>query len=272
MNIAVAMPDHEVESEIVALREQLASVLETIEHLLEHEKPLLLARYQVSLGGLEYELFSLQVESLTLRRRIELMQALVNRGELLGAEQLARIDTEVAHDLHDWRQRLVEQERTLQDSRALLEHVAFLSPEDGKQLKLAYRRLARLLHPDAAPENGELFAKYWPTVQLAYGGGDLALLDAMLTLVEGALAGSAKDAGVTRENQQDEMTRLRQLVTTHAERLARLRQETPFCFADLLDDEDWVSARRAILKSTIEAEAARLAALVTLHAGLGASP
>ncbi|MDP2828319.1 MAG: J domain-containing protein [Sulfuricellaceae bacterium] len=242
MNITANIPGATCgTSEIEALREQLVSVLETIEHLLEHDKPHLLARYQVSLGDLEFELFNLQVESLTLRRRIELMQAFVNRGEPLTAERIARIETEVTHELHDWRERLLEQERVLQDSRSLLENVAFLNPEDSRRLKTAYRRLARLLHPDAALENAELFKKYWLTVQQAYGNGDLALLDAVLTLVEGAVSGAKTDADLSGENRQAEMARLRQLVTTHIERLARLRQEPPFCIADLLDDEDWVS-------------------------------
>lgn len=271
MNTMERNPDLDQEAtEIELLHQQLGSILETIEHLLLHDKPLLLARYQLALGEMEYQLFGLQVESQTLRRRIELMQGFLNRGEVISVGCLEMIDAQLSQELHAWRQRLLDQERALRDSHTMLESLVFVSPADVRRIKAAYRRLARLLHPDASPGNADLFEKYWSTVQLAYGNGDASLLEAILVLVESVLAKGGDDAGVSVASRKDEIERLLNLIATHASRLACLQQESPFCYADMLDNEEWLESRREALTLAIEAEAQRLAELVSRHAELRA--
>ena len=50
------------------LSRQLAAILENLEQMQQKEKPYLLALYQASLGGLEYQLLNLQVECRALQR------------------------------------------------------------------------------------------------------------------------------------------------------------------------------------------------------------
>lgn len=236
--------------EIAALHTQLAAVLETIEHVLKHEIPLLTARYQGLLGDLEYQLFNMQVEVMSLRQQIEQMQAILNRGEAIDPAQIHQIEADVAQKLQDWTARLCEKARVLQESQETLAHVEFLSPAETRLLKTTYRRLARLLHPDVSPENIELFEKYWETIQQAYASGDVAMLEAVLALVEGC-------EGALSANPEEEIARLQKLLSAHGERLIQLQQAPPICFARQLDDGEWIRACRAEIQAEIVEETTR---------------
>lgn len=57
---------------------------------------------------------------------------------------------------------------------------------------------------------------------------------------------------------------------THSQRLAQLQASEPFCYATLLDDEVWVTAKRAELNAIITQWAAQQAALVLRYISLKA--
>ena len=201
----------------------------------------------------------LQIDVQATRRRIELLQASVNHGTPITQEGVAEIDHRIATELADWRWQLVAREHALADAREFLAGIVLVDAGEATRVKSAYRRLARWLHPDASPENFDLFQKYWPAVQEAYRRVDRGLIEALLHLVEHALD---TRAGKQSADIPSELDRLRVFVATHAERLARLRTEPPHCYAELLTDDAWVAARQSALERAIAAESERLAQLV----------
>ena len=241
------------------LRNELSALIESIEELQTKTGPLLGARYQAALGRLEFQLLELQIDVQATRRRIELLQASVNHGTPITQEGVAEIDRRIATELADWRWQLVAREHALADAREFLAGIVLVDAGEATRVKSAYRRLARWLHPDASPENFDLFQKYWPAVQEAYRRVDRGLIEALLHLVEHALD---TRAGKQSADIPSELDRLRVFVATRAERLARLRTEPPHCYAELLTDDAWVAARQSALERAIAAESERLAQLV----------
>jgi hypothetical protein len=249
-----------------SLRHELAALLETIEEIQTKSGPLLTARYQATLGRLELQLLELQIEIQVTRRRIESLQSRINLGQPVTTACLAEINTRIELELADWRRQLETQEQAWINAREFLASVTFADASEAKRVKAAYRQLARWLHPDASPENSDLFEKYWPSVQEAYQRLDVALIEALLHLVEHAV-NERSDKSPLPDNPV-ELERLRALVLTHAERLARLKAEPPHCHADLLMDDAWIAARQVELEAAIAAASELLAQLVIRQAEL----
>lgn len=248
------------------LSRQLAAILENLEHMLQKEKPYLLALYQTNLGGLEYQLLHLQVECRALRRRIDLAMIRLNRGEILTQHHLSEIEARVMRDLLAWQTQLSEQARALAAGRAYLSGLIAVDANTLQRAKSAYRRLARLLHPDVSPQHQALFNHYWQTVQEAYGGIDADLLEALLHLVETAVSQHQDQA----DNRVETIVRLKALIASHSERLIRLKTEVPFCLSAQLHDPEWLAARQATLATAIAAESECWAKLISRHAEIAA--
>jgi hypothetical protein len=246
------------------LRLELAALIEKIDELQLRVAPLLTARYQAVLGQLALKLLTLQLAVQSARYRAESLQARINRGEALNEEDLTEIDQAIELRLAEWRQQLCEQEKTLLEAQSFLANITFADAGEARRVKTAYRLLARYLHPDASPENQDLFEKYWANVQDAYENIDAVLIEALLHLVEHAV--NARSGVAALAEPAVEVERLRALVLGHAERLAHITSQAPHCYANLLADEVWVAARQGELEVLITAESARLAQIVIRHA------
>lgn len=244
------------------LSRKLAAILENLEQMQQKEKPYLLALYQSSLGGLEYRLLNLQVECRALQRQIGLAMMRLNRGEMLTRQHLSEIDEQVKRDLLVWQTQLREQARALAAGRAFLSGLVVVDANVLQRAKTAYRRLARFLHPDVSPQHQDLFDHYWQTVQDAYCDIDADLLEALLHIVETAVSQHQEQA----DNGLETIARLNALITSHSERLIRLKTEVPFCWAEQLQDPEWLAARQATLETAIAAESECWARLVSRHA------
>ncbi len=257
-----------------ALRGELSAIIESIDELQNRVAPVLEARYQAALGRLELQLLHLQIEVQSARRQLEWLQSRVNRGEPVTAESLAEMHARIAAELAEWQEQLQKGAEALSQAQALLAGLTTADPAEVSRAKTAYRHLARHLHPDARPDNQDLFERYWPTVQDAYSRLDGALLEALLHLVEHALGERAERVAAAADDA--ELDRLRRLIVTQAERLARLKTQAPYCYAAQLADDAWVAERQATLEAAISDESARLAHFVIRHsellAQLGVSP
>jgi hypothetical protein len=242
------------------LRHELSAVIEAIDEMQTRIAPMLTARYQAALGRLELQLLELQIEVRSARRRIEFLQSRINHGEPVTAACLSEIDERIATELAEWQVQVASQAQALAEAQDFLARVTFADSNEVARVKTAYRRLARYLHPDASPENGDLFQRYWPVVQEAYQRIDAALIEALLHLVEHAVEERSDKLPVV--DRASELDRLRTLIAVHAERLAHLKTMPPHCYADLLTNDAWVADRQAVLEEAIASQSEQLALLV----------
>ena len=264
----------QVTSPADALRGELSAIIESIDELQTRVAPQLEARYQAALGRLELQLLSLQIEVQSARRQLELLQSRLNRGEPVTVEWLAGMNAQIAAELREWQQKMEKGAQALSAAQDFLANLSTADADEVKRVKNAYRRLARCLHPDASPENSDLFERYWPVVQEAYLHIDAALIEALLHMVAHAI--NERTDKLPAIDSEVEIDRLRHLITTQAERLARLKTQAPYCYAEQLRDEASVATRQAALEVAIVGESERLAHFVIRHselmAQLGISP
>ena len=242
------------------LRHELSAVIEAIDEMQTRIAPMLTARYQVALGRLELQLLELQIEVRSARRRIEFLQSRINRGEPVTAACLSEINDRITTELAEWRRQVTTQAQALAEAQDFLARETFADSNEVKRVKTAYRRLARYLHPDTSPENGDLFQRYWAVVQEAYQRIDAALIEALLHLVEHAVNERSDKLPVV--DSASELDRLRTLIVTHAERLAHLKTMPSHCHAELLTNDAWVADRQAVLEEAIASQSDQLALLV----------
>ncbi len=257
---ASARPDG-ISAEIEQLTRDLATVLEAIDEIEQRKRPYWLAIYQQALGEPELRLLELQVSIRTYQFRIELLQTRLNRGDALCMEDIRLAERQAEVELAQWRATLGRQADALREGLRYLSCIIQIPLDQVTRAKQAYRRLARLLHPDVSPERSLLFEKHWLTVQAAYAQCDAELLEALLHLIE-------QDTGSQAEATEQEAQRLRELICHHTERLSALQNAPPLCWAQQLSDPDWLAAKRAEIELQIESEAGRLAALIARHAAL----
>ena len=243
----------------------LADTLEAIEWLERFERPYLLARYQASLGELEVRLLGLRVEHRAYRSRVELGQARLRRGEPLSSLALATIERAVASEVLAWQALEADHTRVLAESQRHPGGRPPLDPARVTRCRSAWRRLARHLHPEIRPDE-PLADRYWGKVDDAYRDTDADLLDALAPFIEREVAAAPRPFPAGAE------ARLRNLLDIRRKRLSRMSSQAPFCWADDLEDPDWVAEKQAALTAEIETESNALAARVLEFASMSATP
>ena len=218
------------------LREEFASLLTEVEHLLHTVKPNLLALYQTKIGVWELRLLQAQFKVARLRRQIELAQAYINRGE---RPDLAAIECTIETEFLVWVTKLEEASRRLQDAENRLKHL--LSPEDDRELKKIYYAIVKRLHPDVNSNVTADQRRLWFRAQAAYEHGDLSELRALALLVErNAPVPPAKSLDNLRRDQKI----LEEQIATALETVERIESQPPFTLQNKLEDESWLAARR----------------------------
>jgi hypothetical protein len=94
----VQHPDYEQwKAQVAALRQEVASTLEELDHLRNNVRPLLLALYRQKLGVLELNCLREQCRAEWLRRYAERVRAALNKGESVQLAEIGKaLDGEMA--------------------------------------------------------------------------------------------------------------------------------------------------------------------------------
>lgn len=248
-------------SQCEALRARLSELLELQAMLVEHTAPRLEALYTEQLGRLELALLEVQARNACLLRRIELLRALLNRGEAITPAHRNDIDSQIRREQFEWEERLRAAEHRMRDANALLQ-AQRLSEQDAGMLKELYRRLVRRLHPDMTGGETEQYRRYWNEIQSAYHTGDLKYLELLAEIICGEGNGGDLPFASTMGALEAEIQRLMELVRLQVERIAELRRNPPLCYEAQLRDTGWITARQDEIAASIRREEERHAALV----------
>lgn len=224
-------------------------------HDLEHiVRPNLVATYQSKIGPWELRLLEAQCDAARWKRRVELAQASLNRGEMFDA---LLIEAELDREFAAWKDRLAEAETEIRSAQFRLSHQ--LSAKDDRELKMLFRELARQLHPDLNPKAKESVRSLWHDVLEAYNSGDLNKLRALSILVEHDKPAQRASQGL--DALKEEHRRLRESLEGLYRHLAELRLQRPFSEADNWHSEQWLSRRREEIERQIDVAQAQAQAL-----------
>lgn len=236
------------------LKTELAQLIAERDSLKHSVVPQIAAEYQIKIGVLEWRAFQMDCETRAMCRRIEMAQAMLNRGDepCYGCIE-QEIETEFAH----WREKIRHRAREIKAARQL-ENLPALTRDESRELQTVYRRLAFLLHPDIAGANaGERLSKFWLQAAEAYRRADLPTLKTIRLLVETDAAenefaaGGGNDAGIL-ETLKNRRAELKRLCETLLNEITETKVSEPYVWREILDDPAEVERRQTELSEQIK--------------------
>lgn len=239
----------EVESlsrECEILRDEVARLLAEAHDLIQVVKPNIFALFQTKLGAWELKRLHQQSDIARLKRKMTLIQAVINRGEAIHEKELEeRLDLELA----DWRTRVAEAAAAFDQAKVRLDQP--MAADEARELRDLYRRLVKSLHPDLHADLTDAERQLWHRAQTAYDRADLEELRALaIVQPDSALSGM--------KNSIEELQEQRDTLKGHVARLLsemeRISSEPPFTLRKQLEDAEWIEGMR----KTIDGECAQL--------------
>ena len=233
------------------LRGRCAEEVEEYMHLTTCVGPNLKADYMLRVGQLEHRVFQLKTDVARWQRRFTLRQQALNRGE---PPNLVGIEAALDGEFQDYLKQIKEHQAAL---KAAAQHAAMdrLSDEESEEVRMNYLKAVKKLHPDLNPDLPSAASELWHKIQGSYQAGDWRDLAFLVGMVDDVLKGEKTVAAGL--NSLDELRRtvecLEKRLKDFTERRTALAKEEPFCWRELLDDEDEVAVRQATLQQQIEA-------------------
>lgn len=227
---------------IVELRAELADLFEKRDYMISQEKPRLTALYIDLVGKLQYEEFVIRVEVMKLKRKHQIIQAALNRGERPDTEVVERI---VELEFIDYQAQIEAQAESIKAAKSYLE-APLMTEEDASDLKRIYRILIKRLHPDWNPDLSEERKELFVRAQAAYKSNDVQELRNILLMIE-----ADEPVQIKEETVDDDIARLERSLADLQTRVDKLNAMFPFDHRDKLYDKDWIENKQAQIKDSI---------------------
>lgn len=202
-------------------------------------------KYMLELGGLEYKAYEAQCAMLRLKRKIELIQAKINRQEKIMISQIEYVlDKEFAQ----YQEKLDEQIDKVNDAIKRSEGEV-LSEEAVKELKKRYRHIVKTLHPDLHPDITPAQIRLFENAVTAYKNGDLEVLRIIDEMVTKPILTEGTQDAIAELRKEKE--RLEHLLKILHESIAKIKSEYPYTMKELIHNQEKITARKAELNELI---------------------
>lgn len=243
MGQIIEFPDiKKLKEKIRSLRRELEDLYPEKEHLVGVVCENIQRDYTLVFGSLEYKLYEAYCEYLRLRRKRDLIQAKVNRGEKPDMEA---IESRLDEEFRDYKMRLDEQMEEI--NRAIEKSKLKLLPEEEqKELKTLYKAIVKRLHPDLNPSITEGEKELFYNATESYKLGDLNTLRIIYDLT---VKGEEEELSLPNDSLQEETERLEKAIVAIREEIERIKSNPPYSLKIYLEDERKKAVRLYTLRS-----------------------
>lgn len=202
-------------------------------------------KYMLELGGLEYKAYEAQCAMLRLKRKIELIQAKINRQEKI---MISQIESVLDKEFAQYQEKLDEQIDKVNDAIKRSEGEV-LSEEAVKELKKRYRHIVKTLHPDLHPDITPAQIRLFENAVTAYKNGDLEVLRIIDEMVTKPILTEGTQDAIAELRKEKE--RLEHLLKILHESIAKIKSEYPYTMKELIHNQEKITARKAELNELI---------------------
>jgi len=234
---------------ITQLQREAARLIVERDYLKTSTAPQIAAEYQCKIGALELRVFQYECDVRAFIRRIEMANAVLNRGE---KPSYCEIETTVKNEFAAWQSQIAARLREIEAAKELSE-LPFLSEAESLEIKNLYRKLAFLLHPDITGISDERREKLWLQASGAYAVGDLTTLCTIRLLLDDApeepFAGENKSI---LESLKNRCTELKQVCEKLPDDIAGIKNSPPYAWHEILDDAARLEKIQNDLREKIE--------------------
>ncbi len=206
--------------------------------------------YMMKIGRKEYELYSLHISIMQIRRKIAAHQAAINDGSSITEEEIEQI---IAKEFSEYKRVLEEHQKAVQKAEEHFGAPKMTVVEHEKLMKL-YKGLVKKLHPDIHPNLPPAAANLLKSVIDAYKSADLAELELINDMVNDILKGKDVDLEIhnSLELMQKQIENLKQKISDLKNNMKLLGKKIPYRYKKLLDDSSAVLAKRKELEQQID--------------------
>lgn len=204
------------------------------------------AQYYLTLGKLEYKAYNLHVKRLRLKRKIELMQILINRQEPINTENINKL---LDQEFKEYLQRLRQLLEDLYEAKKW-ELCKPLTDEETKELRKLYRKIVTKLHPDLNPNLNEQMARLFHQATQAYENGDLKTMRYIFDLVEDCNYGDERL--LTIESVDQRIKRVKESINVIRNYIEVSKTREPYTLKFILEDPQKVEQRKQELEQIMK--------------------
>lgn len=239
-------------------------------HFMQYElQPRLNYEYECVFGDLEYQIDDKDRTASKLERRLEMLENRCKRGDKINELTIEFVNKAVDNEF-----------RKMDELRGGYfnsfvgknnSHVNFTikssskysTPQFKKISKAAstvdedttvsgiYRKLVKVLHPDVAKENKELFEHHWDQVQNSYKANDLERLSLFQKTICPEEANEFEDIIAEENALKNEIRDLEYSIKNERNKIEKLKLQEPFVFQDKLSDNIWIARRKQLLRDRL---------------------
>lgn len=239
-DITVSAQYKELKELYEQLKEELVKLIADRDELTGVVKVNLEAEYQLKIGVKQYDIFCLKVTALRLKRKMELLQAAINRQEKCSVTD---VDAQLDVEFHQWQQQAREMYENIKAAE-YHNQLPRLSRDEVVELKKLYHALAKKYHPDVNPDEPEKAKNLWLRISEAYHKSDLQEMKTLALLGED-IGGPAQEIS-TMEAMHKTCDALKGKLQNLVDAIAGMHSQFPFNLAEKLKDDAWVQEQNAM--------------------------
>lgn len=244
-NHLIQFPDYQrLQTEVEKLRIELSMLVLERDELLYVECKNLEMAYMLALGGQEFRAYQLQCTILRLKRKIELIQAFINRQENISIPTIEEVlDNEFAAYKEQLDSQIDRMNAALERSKG-----EFLTTEEAAELKTLYRKAVKALHPDLHPDQSEGRLTMFYHAVASYENGDLSSLRIICEMVAQEDSQNNDSSILHLAKQKERLTAIIADIHTH---IKTIKSEYPYTMKNLLQNEEELQKKKEELNTII---------------------
>ena len=220
-------------------------LVEKQEDILYKKKNYLEAKYLGHFGYLYKLKLKLEIEIRRNKRKITLIQALINRNEKVDINKIEMI---LQEEMKEFEEELRQYQLKVDFSRQLLKS-PIITDEELKEVKSIFRKLAKKLHPDINKNQNERSKNLWEQLQKAYQNNDLATLILLANIIDDE--DYNVDNGNSLEKLKKDIQMLQEKINEIILNLEIVETIFPFNIQEKLEDVNWLDEEKSIITKEI---------------------
>ena len=234
--------------EMKRLRKELEKLILEEDNLVYIECENIRAKYIREFGSKEYKILKLSLSYQKLLRKIEILQAKLNRKDSISIDFLNRLDRDIEKEFQNY----------MEELNAKLEEINWAADRFGLDkitgqefidFKKKYKELVKKLHPDLNPAIDPKLLEIFYKVVDAYKNGWIEIIDLYYELIILADDYNAED---DRLNYKAEIGRLKEKIEKIKASIADIKNSYPYIYKDLLDSPQETQNHKKELDDLIE--------------------
>jgi len=256
------MGKEELIEKIKSLRAKLQLAVSEYDDVDLKEATAIRIEYTEKIGQYECQQFELYLQFEELKRKIEMIQARINRGEEVD---IVAIDNEIADILASHYEKLNGMRLNVSEMVSF-QNGSEVDIVERTEIKRIYRKLMKILHPDVLDPALGFDAELWEKAQSAYKRNDIDTL----RMIDDIVGDTENTPLESREESEliDMVSRIELAISRYQMKLGEIKKKFPFTEVQHLKNDAWVRARQGEIKKSIEEYQKSIVFLAVILKGL----